>query len=733
MNIFRLIKRNYLIKLTLTLSMFSIFITTIIGTILLNRANTIMANEITKDGQYNLEKVKDFVESNLLRKYEEYHYNKYYTAIYPGSNQDVNYLLEKGTSGNSYRIIKMQEELKKSVDENPGIENVTVAYMKDKSTIDSNYYYKSIDDSPNSSFIETLGSTKPFNWFSREYTSNGQKRKVLTYVYQLNNYYRDTMPNSYLFVDVNLDYIKNSILSILGSPNIHFYIIDQNKQLILSNDDDKDQYSMLTRVIDSNSPQRSFFSDKNGNNAILYLSPDSSKTGFTYASIRPMNSFTLSSEHFKRDIMLVCLIVAIIGISLSYLMSKRFYSPIRRIIENIKNLTGINNNSQNENEYLIINDTINSMNNRIRNLQDRVKDKAFLNILSGNYADLEDIFQFETDGIYQVAEIYIHQGRISHFKDVYGKTRLSEKSRLIITEENKAVLVYFPMDSEDIGDQLVEYFKDIGSKAGQELIFSAGIGSVVKLLEEVNISFNHAKYAGKYVFLLDVNSFIKYEDVVQRKPHMLYFEYDNIKNILKSGNVEAINRFFTNYYNDTVEKDISIESVELSLTQIVVILSRILMDSGLDNVVISSSEILNDFKRATFFETVEWLKKLALNIALYIKKDSKDYHISIINELKNYINEHMSEDISLDVLSELASLSSAYISTLFSDVLNISFSEYLTQVRMEKAANLLAKANYSVSEVSTMVGYRNSQYFCKKFRIKFGVSPMQYRNSQINE
>jgi two-component system response regulator YesN len=105
-------------------------------------------------------------------------------------------------------------------------------------------------------------------------------------------------------------------------------------------------------------------------------------------------------------------------------------------------------------------------------------------------------------------------------------------------------------------------------------------------------------------------------------------------------------------------------------------------------------------------------------------------HEELIYQLKAFIDENYVEDISLDVLSQKTGLSASYISTLFGEVMGVSFSEYLTSHRLKEATDLLKGSNASVKNISSMVGYRNVQYFCTKFKDKYGVTPIQYRKSK---
>jgi len=90
---------------------------------------------------------------------------------------------------------------------------------------------------------------------------------------------------------------------------------------------------------------------------------------------------------------------------------------------------------------------------------------------------------------------------------------------------------------------------------------------------------------------------------------------------------------------------------------------------------------------------------------------------------------YMMYDISLDSVSAILNLSSAYFSTLFKRTFHVNFLDYLTELRMEAAKELLADPLRSTAEVANMVGYESANYFTRAFKKKVGMTPTDYRRS----
>jgi two-component system response regulator YesN len=107
------------------------------------------------------------------------------------------------------------------------------------------------------------------------------------------------------------------------------------------------------------------------------------------------------------------------------------------------------------------------------------------------------------------------------------------------------------------------------------------------------------------------------------------------------------------------------------------------------------------------------------------RRESK--HASLERVL-DYIEERYGQDLSLQGLAELVELHPAYLSLLFKEQLGISYSKYLTNLRIEKAKALLREGE-RVHEVYRRVGYLNQRHFADVFKRTVGISPGHYREA----
>jgi two-component system response regulator YesN len=98
-----------------------------------------------------------------------------------------------------------------------------------------------------------------------------------------------------------------------------------------------------------------------------------------------------------------------------------------------------------------------------------------------------------------------------------------------------------------------------------------------------------------------------------------------------------------------------------------------------------------------------------------------------------YLKEHYTEDINLDGLARKVGLSKNHFCTLFHSETGQNFVDYLHQIRIEQARDLLATTDLRVSEVGLKVGYHDAKYFTKVFQKYQNCSPSEYRETIINK
>lgn len=127
-------------------------------------------------------------------------------------------------------------------------------------------------------------------------------------------------------------------------------------------------------------------------------------------------------------------------------------------------------------------------------------------------------------------------------------------------------------------------------------------------------------------------------------------------------------------------------------------------------------------------ETQRQLEELARAGALADgETDSSDKVSLMMSKVKGYLQHNYMFDLSLDSVSEILNLSPSYFSVMFKRSFGVGFLDYLTDLRIQAAKELLADPLRSTAEVASLVGYESASYFTRAFKKKTGQTPTEYR------
>lgn len=102
-----------------------------------------------------------------------------------------------------------------------------------------------------------------------------------------------------------------------------------------------------------------------------------------------------------------------------------------------------------------------------------------------------------------------------------------------------------------------------------------------------------------------------------------------------------------------------------------------------------------------------------------------------VQEVLRYIDKNYMQDLSLGEISELVHLNPNYFCEVFKREVGVTFKEYLTNRRMEKAKELLKNPAFKLNEVAALTGYSDARHFGKSFKRLTGVTPKEYRKLMV--
>ena len=101
-----------------------------------------------------------------------------------------------------------------------------------------------------------------------------------------------------------------------------------------------------------------------------------------------------------------------------------------------------------------------------------------------------------------------------------------------------------------------------------------------------------------------------------------------------------------------------------------------------------------------------------------------------IHVAAEYIESQLSSDLAAEEVANYLNISLSYFSTLFKQFYGVTFIEYVTNARVERAKSMLTMTKKSISDIAKTVGYNERRYFNKVFQKRVGVLPSEYREQK---
>lgn len=144
---------------------------------------------------------------------------------------------------------------------------------------------------------------------------------------------------------------------------------------------------------------------------------------------------------------------------------------------------------------------------------------------------------------------------------------------------------------------------------------------------------------------------------------------------------------------------------------------------------IPASKLLSDEKA-----TCDYLADIVKKAITLRKENSQGRYRDVVNEVIAYIDEHFSdEELSLNTVASHVNFSPNHLSAVFRQETGQTFIKYLTDLRLEKAKELLLSTSKKSNEIGLMVGYKDPHYFSFLFKKTFGMTTTQYRGGKAVE
>lgn len=315
----------------------------------------------------------------------------------------------------------------------------------------------------------------------------------------------------------------------------------------------------------------------------------------------------------------------------------------------------------------------------------------------------------------------------------YIEESFSDNQNLYVFSDpyNHIVILYndATMNLPKLCEQLVSYFK-----ASLNMTVYCGIGRMISSSQHIPFAYQDAKYALKLCYILD-EAVVYNHNLDAPKADYIPTEDNSLEYLIllvKSALEPQATELAINLLHETLEKGLTdLNTIRHFAIELLTQVTNALKQSGFPTTDLKSSE--QYYAQLTNIHVYADIEKYVITII----SDLCD-KMSIINNDKqnntvlqviHYLENHFSDaTLSLTGLASQFYINPSYLSRIFKKFTNNSFTDYLLELRIKKAIELLHSGNYKAYQLAQMVGIPDPNYFIKCFKKVTGLSLQEYRN-----
>ncbi|MGC5773971.1 helix-turn-helix transcriptional regulator [Paenibacillus pabuli] len=527
--------------------------------------------------------------------------------------------------------------------------------------------------------------------------------------------------------------------------NNPFYILDNEGHLLFTTDG-----NMPTPQLPADGSRHERIGDQ------YYFYEKGKQTGFTY--VRVTQAAVIAAEMRGMQLLLAVLLGAAILVSVlsSLFFSLRLNQPLQRLIAALDRTTdGGPDKWSSVKEFAMIGDRLSSILENNRYIQSDLAQKNSLvrqyaythkvkNIpLSSYLADLEEVRQPDQPYV----SILFKVG-FKSLSDEFGQHTLllwkliqslfsssQNNSVALQPEQDQLLLLLFDPGPQSGILQALETLKEL--LATEESLY---LTIAVSPVYSGEIPFTDA-YRNLSILLKERRLNGETQIIVEPRAsssnafHVKVTYGEELHNLLQSGNEEAVLAWLDRQLEQLLHKDAAAEDFRTFAIGAVEQIGKTVMKLNLTHI---ESELLSSPPGEAFagFHSMqqyrEWLQALAQPVLAAVRSqlETRD---PVITFVLDYLDHHYGEDINLNIVADKLNLTSGYLSSIFKEKTSINFSEYLNNLRTERAKELLVNVDLRIQDIATQVGYQNVNSFIRMFKRRYGMTPGEYRKRHAGD
>lgn len=336
------------------------------------------------------------------------------------------------------------------------------------------------------------------------------------------------------------------------------------------------------------------------------------------------------------------------------------------------------------------------------------------------------------------AEAYDFQFISNQLLDIVSGigARYFSNHTILMPHKDTLLLVVCPKPESDNSKSLSEFCTKVNVALGTYFALTALFGISQKKAEPTMLpdAFIEAQSALKHCYYDSALriAFYKKQESRLRQPEQREFNINFLKRSMSAAVLENESRDLKDIFRELSElftqyKPDKTQAVSACINIYSYLHDLLQNENFEDNTFPYSIDIAEQLSRlGSLDDILQWLNSFCDKICTLLTERKEKRSDKFVHMAKRYIHEHYNEKLTLSDIADYLKISSGYLSTSFSNYMNQTVSDYIAEVKIEHAKELIDSGQYLIYEIANQLGFENAYYFSKVFKKVTGMSPKNY-------
>lgn len=568
------------------------------------------------------------------------------------------------------------------------------------------------------------------------------------------------------------DFINSEV-----DPLDSIIVLDETNRILLHPDSsmigkpvNESGFLEVSQISDTNKLSGQFKTVMNKKDySVTYLR--SQLNGWVYLSVTSIESLTKESNKISTYTLYVCAFMLIFSILLAWIGSRRMYTPIERLLNQMgQRKTDVK--LRHTNEFEIIGEQIlnlfqskSQLEKELRQHIQQVRTFFLIKVFNGNIKKRELLEELEQFNYHSQLEEWKTMAVITLSIDFpedssYEKKDLnlllfaahniieelvSPEQRLAPVIMDHAVVLLFgspDCNTESFHKTLYSLTEKLQQELNNYLKLQVSIGLSLPFnsFHKISIAYREGLEALKHRIKLGKGVIIQYDNINSGK-HYLNLNYpthkeNDLLDAIKLAETDKAKELVQQLFKSIFAIELSPQEYQIPLTRLLNNLLIMMQESGisLNQIYHANGSIFEELLDLhTVAEIEDWFWSMVIYpmIKVFNSRQNAQYH-NISEKIIDLIQHDYDTDLTLEECASRLHYNANYISSVFRKETQYYFSEYLTMYRFKMAKKWLEETDMPIKDIAAKLRYNNSQNFIRSFRKQEGMTPGQYRENNAN-